>query len=91
VARSRALRGNGCHAPFGASPPFLRRDFLEAWWWTRLGHKQCVARSVFRVVIASVSEAIQRLAREAGLLRRFAPRNDDLGGQAIKSPRHCRA
>jgi len=29
------------------------------------------------IVIASVSEAIQRLAREAGLLRRFAPRNDE--------------
>jgi hypothetical protein len=28
VARSRALRGNGCHAPFGASPPFCEAGFF---------------------------------------------------------------
>jgi hypothetical protein len=38
----------------------------------------CVAGTIFCVVIASVSEAIQFCRAEAGLLRRSAPRNDEV-------------
>jgi hypothetical protein len=58
--------------------PFVRRDFSEAWWWVGLGHKECVARTAFRVVIASDSEAIQSLRGKLDCFVAFAPRNEEV-------------
>ena len=57
--------------------PFVRRDFSEAWWWVKLGCSSA-ARSVFRVVIASDSEAIQSLRGKLDCFVAFAPRNDEV-------------
>jgi hypothetical protein len=50
----------------------LRNDLDE----TPFDHVGGVMQRQFFDVIASASEAIQLLEREAGLLRRFTPRND---------------
>jgi hypothetical protein len=55
-------------------------DFFLAWWWLAKLGRDCAARTIFHVVIASGSEAIQFACAGSGFLRRVAPRND-VGGQ----------
>jgi hypothetical protein len=85
MARSRARsisklqrllvwRGNGWHAPFGASPPFLLRRILRcgaANSDAQASRERCLMRHCER------QRSNPELAREAGLLRRVAPRNDE--------------